>query len=63
MIRATTALARDRHAQITMTILNPNTNYMSVSEELSALAGYDNPTVGPSAVRGWLDHAPAFFPR
>jgi hypothetical protein len=32
--------------------------YMSVSEELTALAGYDNPTVGPGAVRAWLDHAP-----
>jgi len=32
--------------------------YISVSEELTALAGYDHPTVGPNAVRQWLDHAP-----
>lgn len=32
--------------------------YMFVSEELTALVGYDHPLVGPSAVRQWMDRAP-----
>jgi hypothetical protein len=31
--------------------------YMSVSDELTALVGYDHPIMGPSAMRAWLDHA------
>jgi hypothetical protein len=32
--------------------------YVSVSEELTELVGYDHPNVGLSAVREWLDKAP-----
>ena len=51
------AVARLPHLKSTITSCSKE-EYISVSEELTALTGYDNPTVGPGAVRAWLDHAP-----
>lgn len=32
--------------------------YISISDELTALVGYDHPIVGPNAIRQWTEHAP-----
>jgi hypothetical protein len=47
------AVSRLPHLKSVITAYSKE-EYISVSEELTALAGYDNPVVGPSAVRQWL---------
>jgi hypothetical protein len=51
------AVAKLQHLRIAITAYSKD-EYMSVSEELTALVGYDHPLVGLNAVRQWLDHAP-----
>jgi hypothetical protein len=51
------AVAKLPHLRSAITAYSKD-EYISVAEELTVLAGYDHPTVGPNAVRQWLDHAP-----
>jgi hypothetical protein len=51
------AVAKLPHLKSAITAYSKD-EYMSVSDELTTLVGYDHPIVGPSAVHAWLDHAP-----
>ena len=51
------AVAKLPHLRNAITVYSKD-EYLSVSEELTVLVGYDHPQVGLSAVRKWLDQAP-----
>jgi len=51
------AVAKLPHLRRTITAYSKD-EYVSVSEELTALVGYDHPIVGQNAVRQWFDRAP-----